>query len=419
MRDIEQRIATGRLATGTRVPTVRALSDELAVAPATVASAYRQLAERGTLVSRGRLGTFVAARPALGAAAPEVVPSGVVDLATGSPDPALLPRLVRRAPEHPVLYGAPQVHPALAEAALEWARRNRLGGGDLAVVGGAMDGVERLLQTYLRPGDAVAVEDPGYPNVVDIARALGLAPVPVPVDAAGMTVDGLRAALRRVQAVVLTPRASNPTGAHHTAARARLLHDALARHPDVLVIEDDHAGEVAGVALHSAGHGLARWAVVHSVAKSLGPDLRCALVAGDATTIDRLRARQRLGAGWVSHELQRMVAAAYGDDRTLTALHRARDTYAERRAALVGALIEHDVTASAASGLNVWIPVGDEAMVCATLLGAGYAVTAGARFRHHSAPAVRVTVSRLTARDTRAVAAAIARAARTSSWATT
>lgn len=415
--EFERRISTGRLQPGGRVPTVRALSDELGVAPATVASAYRQLAERGTLVSRGRLGTFVAARPALGAATPTAVPDGVVDLASGSPDPNLLPRLARRAPDRPVLYGAPQVHPALAHTAAEWLRRNRLSHGHLAVVGGAMDGVERLLQTYLRPGDAVAVEDPGYPNVVDIARGLGLAPVPVPVDGAGVSVDALRAVLRRVQAVVLTPRALNPTGAHLTPARARLLHEALAAYPELLVIEDDHAGEVAGVPLHSVGHGLARWAVVHSVAKSLGPDLRLALVAGDEGTVERLQARQRLGAGWVSHELQRMVATAYGDDATLAALHRARDIYAERRTALIDALAGEGVVASAASGLNVWIPVAEEATVCTALLGAGYAVTPGARFRHHSDPAVRITVSRLVRRDARTIASAIARALRTAAWA--
>lgn len=133
--------------------------------------------------------------------------------------------------------------------------------------------------------------------------------------------------------------------------------------------------------------------------------------------MERLQARQRLGAGWVSHELQRMVATAYGDDATLAALHRARDIYAERRTALVDALAGEGVVASAASGLNVWIPVAEEATVCTALLGAGYAVTPGARFRHHSDPAVRITVSRLARRDARTIASAIARALRTAAWA--
>jgi DNA-binding transcriptional MocR family regulator len=187
--------------------------------------------------------------------------------------------------------------------------------------------------------------------------------------------------------------------------------------PSVLLIEDDHAGEVAGVALHSAGAGLARWAIVHSVAKSLGPDLRLALLAGDADSLGRVQARQRLGTGWVSHELQRTVAAAYADAGVRTTLHRARDAYAARRHALIEALADQGVAATGASGLNVWVPVADETTVCMSLLAAGYAVQPGARFRHHSGPAVRITVAQLPVRETRAVAAAIARARRTSTWA--
>ena len=392
--EFERRVIAGRLRPGGRVPTVRALADELGMAPATVASAYRQLAERGTLVSRGRLGTFVAARPALGAITSVAVPPGVVDLRSGSPDAALLPRLARARPGT-VGYDDPQVHPALAEVAAAWLRANHLPAADVAVTGGAMDGVERLLQTYLRPGDAVAVEDPGYPYVVDIARALGLAPLAVPIDGAGVSVDALGAVLRRVRAVVLTPRALNPTGAHHTAARARLLRETFAAHPHVLVIEDDHAGEVAGVPLRSAATGAGRWAVVHSVSKSLGPDLRLALVTGDAETIDRLAGRQRLGTGWVSHELQLMVATAYGDHRVHRRLAIAAAAYAERRRSLADALSAEGVAASAASGLNVWVPVPDEAEACTALLTAGFAVQPGARFRHHSPTAVRITVSRL------------------------
>jgi DNA-binding transcriptional regulator YhcF (GntR family) len=56
------RIARGRLAPGERLPTVRALAQELAMAPNTVAKAYRSLEEEGLVVGRGRHGTFVSDR---------------------------------------------------------------------------------------------------------------------------------------------------------------------------------------------------------------------------------------------------------------------------------------------------------------------------------------------------------------------
>jgi len=56
------RIERGRLAPGERLPTVRALAEELDLAPNTVAKAYRALEQQGLLVGRGRNGTFVVER---------------------------------------------------------------------------------------------------------------------------------------------------------------------------------------------------------------------------------------------------------------------------------------------------------------------------------------------------------------------
>ncbi|OFJ51961.1 GntR family transcriptional regulator [Mycolicibacterium grossiae] len=53
-------IREGRLAPGTRLPTVRELSGELSMAVNTVARAYRELEAAGIVETRGRFGTFVA-----------------------------------------------------------------------------------------------------------------------------------------------------------------------------------------------------------------------------------------------------------------------------------------------------------------------------------------------------------------------
>lgn len=61
---IASRAASGDLAPGTRLPTVRALAAELSLAANTVARAYRELEADGVVVTEGRRGTFVAASPA-------------------------------------------------------------------------------------------------------------------------------------------------------------------------------------------------------------------------------------------------------------------------------------------------------------------------------------------------------------------
>ena len=56
---LASRIASGRLAPGERMSTVRELAAQLEIAPNTVAKAYRDLASEGFIEGRGRRGTFV------------------------------------------------------------------------------------------------------------------------------------------------------------------------------------------------------------------------------------------------------------------------------------------------------------------------------------------------------------------------
>src|SRR5262249_27262228 len=159
------------------------------------------------------------------------------------------------------------------------------------------------------------------------------------------------------------------------------------KHAEVLVIEDDHAGPVAGAPAFTVCHNKKeRWAVVRSVSKSLGPDLRLAVVAGDATTVARVEGRQSIGAGWVSHILQEMVETLWSDPGTIEKLRIAADTYAARRTALISALKEHGVMARGRSGLNVWIPVSEEGSLLTSLAAAGWGVRSGERYRLKSPP---------------------------------
>jgi DNA-binding transcriptional MocR family regulator len=89
------------------------------------------------------------------------------------------------------------------------------------------------------------------------------------------------------------------------------------------------------------------------------------------------------------------VAALWADAATGRLLERAAAAYAARRATLLEALAGHGIAASGDSGLNVWVPVPEEARATAALLDAGWAVAAGERYRLRSPSAVRVTVATL------------------------
>ncbi|MEO8382997.1 MAG: aminotransferase class I/II-fold pyridoxal phosphate-dependent enzyme [Acidobacteriota bacterium] len=389
---VEAAVSSGKLSSGALLPPVRALAAQLRVSPATVAAAYRLLRDRGMVVADGRRGTRVRPAPPLSVPRAVPLPAGVRDLSEGNPDPALLPTLPKVTLEQR-LYGQELNDPRLLQLAREQFREDRIPSSDfVSVVSGALDGIERVLREHLRPGDRVIVEDPCFTGILDLLTALSLAPVPVPLDDEGLLAEPLRRALRSAAALIVTPRAQNPSGASLSARRARTLRSILAVRPDLLVLEDDHAGVVSGSDYVSLiDKSRERWAVVRSVSKSLGPDLRVALLASDAQTHARVEGRQTLGIRWVSHILQQLVVALWRD----RAPARAGRIYTQRREALLRELRDRGIEAHGVSGLNVWIPVAEESATVQALHHAGWAVKAGERYRLASPPAIRVTITTL------------------------
>ncbi|MEU6551844.1 aminotransferase class I/II-fold pyridoxal phosphate-dependent enzyme [Streptomyces sp. NPDC046915] len=415
---IESAVGAGTLEPGQLLPPMRELAVRLGVNPNTVAAAYRTLRERGVIETAGRRGSRIRPKPATtGREKVRVdVPSGVRDLSDGNPDPALLPPLAptlaavaEEADREPVLYGDDPVEPELARVTRAELDADGVPEGPLAVLSGALDAVERVLAAHLKPGDAVAVEDPGWGRTLDLVSALGLRTTPVGVDDEGPRPEALRTALRSgARALIVTDRAQNPTGASVSAPRARALRAVLREHPQTLLVEDDHGHGIVDLPLHPLAGVTHHWAFVRSAAKAYGPDLRHAVLTGDPVTVDRVRGRQRLGPGWVSLLLQRTVvrlrASGAVDGPAVAAAYRAR------RELLIDALAERGVRAHGRSGMNVWVPVPDETGAVARLLHAGWAVSPGARFRLDAPPGIRITVSTLAPAEVAPLADAIASA---------
>lgn len=398
VRDLVER---GAYAPGDQLPPVRSLAARLGVNRNTVLAAYRSLVTARIAATGGRTGTTV-----LGPAENHdegFTPGSVLrDIGSGNPDAARLPDLAAAfatvTPGH-VLYGESVIDPDLAEWATDWIAADHPRPFRLSITAGAVDAVERLLAQTLVQGDRVGLEDPCFLSSIHTARLAGYVPVAIPVDREGMTVAGLRAALESgARAIVCTPRAHNPTGVGTSAARALALREVLADHPHVLVIEDDHFSLLDPTPYASIiAPTQQRWALVRSVSKFLGPDMRLAVTASDPVTARRLALRLSPGTMWVSHVMQRLAAAMLRDDEVQRSIVAAGEHYAGRNEAFVSKLDARGVQAQADSGLNVWVDVRDDATkVGRRLASRGWLVRPGSEFALDTESAQGSTHLRLT-----------------------
>ena len=414
--DIEGAVGSGALRPGAALPPLRDLARDLDVNPNTVAAAYRLLRDRGVIETAGRRGSRIRARPA-SSPRDEIridVPAGVRDLSTGNPDTALLPSLTaalaHAAARHaadPALYGGPPVDAELVRLARAAFDADAVPGGAVGLSSGSLDAIERVLAAHLRPGDAVAVEDPGWGSVLDLVPAMGLRAVPVAVDDDGPRTADVARALRggRPRPGRHRPRPEPHRRRAVRGPRRRTARPARRPPPGAGHRRRPRARRFE-LPLHCLSGVTEHWALIRSTAKAYGPDLRLAVFTGDAVTVDRVSGRQRLGAGWVSHLLQRAVVHLWQHgavDPGATAR-----SYGERREALLRALAERGVPAHGRSGMNVWVPVSDETGAVTGLLQHGWAAAPGARFRLRSAPGVRLTVSPLAPADIAPLADAVA-----------
>lgn len=421
---VSRAIRDGVLAPGDKLPPIRALAHELALSPTTVSASWGLLGRAGTLRTEGRRGTVVAdvSAPREGRyrQALEHEAGFTLDLSTGIPDADLLPGL-GRALRAVTTAGTPHSYlddPVLPELAAVLLAGWPYPPPAITVVDGALDGMELVIRTLLRYGDRVVVEHPSFPPILDLLEAAGADVVGVPLDADGPVPDAFAAALVvPTRAVFLQPRGQNPTGVSLTPARARAL-AGLLETSEAVVVEDDSASAISTAPEVSLGSWLPdRTVHVRSFSKSHGPDLRLAAMSGPEALMAEVRHLRQLGQGWSSRLLQRMLLDLLTDEETRAEVAVARDEYARRRRAFVEALADRGIDVGGDDGLNLWVPVQDEAAALVRLASRGIGVAPGTPFdvlpgdQDH----IRVTVG-LVGAELEAVADELAAAARTGGW---
>lgn len=371
MRDIHR----GRLKPGDPLPGYRSLAETLEVNRNTVLAAYQELLAEGWVVSRPSEGTFVAEAPprhlpfedtkpvtALGELGFDLPPgpdeSGttprpILAVGTGAADPRQLPavplgRAYSRALRTPAALraGHPKGHPRLRAALakmLSSLRGLAVEPSNLMVTRGSQMGIFLLAQALFQPGDRVAVEALGSPRSWEALSQRGVELVPIPVDAEGLDLDALEAALEAgpLRAALVTPACQYPTTAVMSEARRKRLLGLALQHR-FAILEHDYDAHFhyegrPGLPLAAQDRG-GVVVYVGSLSKLLAQGLPMGLVHGPKPLIDRLRSLRAAVDGHGDPILELAVAELMEDGELARHVNRMEQLYRKRRDLLVEAL---------------------------------------------------------------------------------
>ncbi|WP_373688140.1 MocR-like pyridoxine biosynthesis transcription factor PdxR [Actinoplanes aureus] len=386
-RALRSAIVDGRVPAGHRLPATRALAADLGVSRGSVAGAYERLMAEGYLTARVGAGTYVAEtptrrrapRPAADPLRPRSgwtltplptsgeEPAPRYDFRTGIPDARLFPfdtwrRLIaaelRLGANNPGTYAPPEGHPGLRAAIaryLGYARSVHTTAAEVVVTNGTQHALDLIGRVLLRPGDVVAVEEPGYPPARRLFSSLGARVVSVPMDEEGVIVAALPAQSRLVY---VTPSHQFPLGRVMSLARRQELLDWAGRR-QVAIVEDDYDSEFRFSArpleplctLDRNGRVL----YVGTFSKSMVPAVRTGFVLVPPGLRPAVVAARQLSDGYGQMAVQAALARFIDDGELARHVRKAGRAYADRHARIVAALARHpslEVVPSAA-GLHV------------------------------------------------------------------
>jgi 2-aminoadipate transaminase len=226
-----------------------------------------------------------------------------ISFARGAPSADILPREAVKAAaatalaedwEKALSYGTGIGHPGLCQWVAE--RHGGLDAGQVMIANGSLEAGWMVFEHLLGRGDRVVVEQPTYDRTLLMLQRLGVELVPVPLEADGLDVEALEAALAEgpIALAHVIPNFHNPAGCTLSAAKRIRLVELAAEH-DFLIFEDDPYRELPfeGEALESMLSIDSADRVIHasSFSKTVSPGVRVGYLAGPAAEIAKLAKR--------------------------------------------------------------------------------------------------------------------------------
>lgn len=368
--ELRRLIETRVLLPGQKLPPSRELAQRLKLARGAVVAAYEQLAADGFVEARLGAGTYVAAQvpehAAHGTAPQAPEPTGPTPpvpgkLGGGTADDRTLRDLrglfreaLLRPPPEFLHYGDPFGDVSLRREIVDYLRATRgirAGVDQVMITSGTQSALSLIARALLQPQSRIWVEDPCYPQALNLFQSLGLTIIPVPVDQDGLDPAAGVLTAPEAEAVYLTPSHQFPLGATLSMPRRLALLD-WARGAGAWIIEDDYDSEFrfTGPPL-AALHGIDRAGRViylGTFSKALAPGLRLGYAVLPPEVVETVRRLRDLTDRYPNPLIETVLARFMADGHYAAHLRRARKRCRMARDALVEGL--------SAAPLDVKIP---------------------------------------------------------------
>jgi DNA-binding transcriptional MocR family regulator len=370
-QEIQQRIRTGTLPPGSRLPTIRALARQLSVTRLTIHTAYNELQAGGWVEATVGRGTFVATNSEALVSPSDIgrevsvggvlndmlrmaqIP-GIRSFAMADAAPEILPqREFRRALDEAFVnsgssllsYGTAHGDPVLRTALVPLLEERGIHASpdEIIITAGVTQGLNLIARTLAHPGDTVIVEHPTYLGALNILSHAGLHVVGAPLDASGLDLEALEALIQahRPRFLYVVPTFQNPTGiTMGSERRARLL--ALAEQHNLPIVEDDLYAPLSfdGPAPRALAAGDRCGLVMHlsSFSKILLPGVRIGYLHAAPHWIARLVQAKQATDLCSPMVLQRAIAIFLQRGWLASHLRRSVPLYKARRNSLLDAM---------------------------------------------------------------------------------
>lgn len=263
--EIRQRLSSGDIKQGAKLPPSRVLATELGLSRSTVISTYDQLVAEGYIEGRKGSGFYTSqigeteiekTPPILNPSQPTEIDSAVnaPQSHPGYPDSRLFPyrawakclaRTARMTPESMTQntspFGDPALRASIAQYLADWRGLN-ISPDQVLVTAGSVDALETCIRTLIVKGDTIGLEDPGYQPIRNILFNQGMKIKSLPVTKQGTDVSALNHPKDQTKMIVLTPSHQFPLGGAMPPNR-RLEFQQWAEQNNGWIIEDDYDSE--------------------------------------------------------------------------------------------------------------------------------------------------------------------------------